>query len=174
MLTIISGTNRKDSNTLKIAQEYQRLLAEMHQEAQLFSLQNLPRQLLTDMMYEEDCPAFDQLQETYFFNASKFIFITPEYNGSIPGVLKILLDASNMKKSFFYKKALLTGIATGRAGNLRGLDHLAAILNNMRMHVHWNKLPISKVDLELDNNGKFIHKETIRVIKKQIADFLDF
>lgn len=174
MITIISATNRKESKTLKVSLEYQRLLTEKNMQSKLLSLQSLPKSVFSDMMYDEDCAEFMQLQEEYFFSAQKFIFITPEYNGSIPGILKVILDASDMKKGFFYKKALLTGIATGRAGNLRGLDHLTAILNNMRVNVHWNKLPISKVDLELDADGRFHNEATIRVVNKQIDDFLEF
>ncbi|MBC8046407.1 MAG: NAD(P)H-dependent oxidoreductase [Fimbriimonadaceae bacterium] len=174
MITIISATNRKDSNTLKIAYEYKRLLDEKNIENKVLSLQNLPKNLFTDMMYDEDCAEFTELQAEYFYPAEKFIFITPEYNGSIPGILKVLLDASDMKKSFFYKKALLVGTATGRAGNLRGLDHLTAILNNMRVNVHWNKLPISKIDLELNESGIFHNEDTLKVISKQLDDFIAF
>lgn len=174
MITIISGTNRKESNTLKIAQEYQHILTMEHVDSQILSLQNLSKNLLSDMMYEAFCPEFEAVQDQYFFHVNKFIFISPEYNGSIPGVLKIVLDASNIKKAFYHKKALLVGIATGRAGNLRGLDHLSAILNNMKVNVHWNKLPISKITSELSINGKFLNDATIKAVHNQIQEFIKF
>lgn len=174
MITIISGTNRKDSNTLKIAIEYRRLLDAKNIPSKILNLQNFPKNLLTDMMYDSECAEFSSLQEEYFFGSDKFIFVTPEYNGSIPGVLKVLLDASDLKKGFYNKKALLVGTATGRAGNLRGLDHLTAILNNMHVNVHWNKLPISRVHGELSAEGMFHNEATLRAVEMQLEAFLNF
>ncbi len=174
MITIISATNRKESNTLKVAREYSRLLSEKNMQHHLFSFENIPAGIVNSDIYDEDDHAFNSLQEKYFFASEKLIFILPEYNGSIPGILKTLIDVSDVKKSFHGKKALLVGIATGRAGNLRGMDHLTNILNHLRMTVHWNKLPISKVDLELDESGKFYKPDTLRVIHKQIDEFIAF
>ncbi|MFN0275353.1 MAG: NADPH-dependent FMN reductase [Chitinophagales bacterium] len=174
MITIISATIRNNSNTLKVANEYQHILNAKNIENKLLSLHTITKNQMSDLIYNEDSEGFTKLQEEYFFHVEKFIFITPEYNGSIPGVLKVILDASDLKKSFYNKKALLTGIATGRAGNLRGLDHLSGILNNMRVNVHWNKLPISKIDQEIDPDGKFHNPETMKVVSKQIEDFMNF
>ena len=80
--------------------------------------------------------------------ADKFWFVFPEYNGGIPGMLKLFLDAISVrayKATFHGKKACLTGISTGRAGNLRGLDQLTNILNYLQVIVHPNKVPISSI-----------------------------
>jgi len=39
-----------------------------------------------------------ELEETVLIPTEKFIFISPEYNGSIPGVLKSLIDVSDIVK----------------------------------------------------------------------------
>ena len=75
-------------------------------------------------------------------------------------------------KIWWYKKALLTGVATGRAGNLRGMDHLSAVLNHVKITVHPFQLPISGVDKLMDENGTFINKDTIAVINQQLDEFL--
>ena len=41
MITIISGTNRKHSNTFKIAKEYQQILREKGIEAGILSLEDV-------------------------------------------------------------------------------------------------------------------------------------
>ncbi len=46
----------------------------------------------------------------------KFIFISPEYNGSIPGVLKTLLDLSDYKKVWNGKKSAACGNFDGPFG----------------------------------------------------------
>ncbi|MEP6628329.1 MAG: NAD(P)H-dependent oxidoreductase [Ginsengibacter sp.] len=165
MYTIISGTNRVGSHTEKVAKEYQRLLAEKNIDAQVISLQNLN--------VLDRSPEIKQLEKDFLIPTKKFIFIVPEYNGSYPGVLKSLIDNSDIKKAWHFKKALLTGVATGRAGNLRGMDHLADVLHYLKMNVHYNKLPISVIDKVMDENGRF-NGATLDVVNEQISDFIDF
>ena len=90
-------------------------------------------------------PSVLELEKKWLLPADKFIFISPEYNGSIPGVLKCLIDVTD-RKVWKGKKALLTGVSKGRAGNLRGMDHLTGIMHYVGTVVHPNKLPISIVD----------------------------
>ena len=101
-------------------------------------------------------PSVLELEKKWLLPAEKYIFISPEYNGSIPGVLKCLIDVSDVKKVWKGKKALLTGVSTGRAGNLRGMDHLTGIMHYVGTVVHPNKLPISIVDT-LFNEEEMAH-----------------
>lgn len=165
MYLIISGTNRKDSFTLRIAKLYQSLLKKKNIEAHLLSLVGL------ELM--ERNPSVIELEKKWLLPSSKYIFISPEYNGSIPGVLKCLIDVSDVNKVWINKKALLTGVSKGRAGNLRGMDHLTGILHYVGTIVHPNKLPISIVDT-LFKEGEMEHQETIRTINRQLDDFIEF
>ncbi|HZI69444.1 MAG TPA: NAD(P)H-dependent oxidoreductase, partial [Hanamia sp.] len=112
-----------------------------------------------------------KIENEILIPAQKFLFIIPEYNGSYPGVLKALLDNSDIKKVWNYKKALLTGVATGRAGNLRGMDHLADTLHFLKMNVFYNKLPISVIDKVMDSKGHF-NEETLKAINHQLDEFI--
>jgi chromate reductase len=166
MYTIISGTNRHDSNTLKIAQEYKHLLDKKGLEAHLLSLEGLN--------VLDRNPIFSEVERELLIPADKFIFISPEYNGSIPGVLKAMFDISDIQKVWWGKKALLTGVSTGRAGNLRGMEHLTGILNYMKVTVHHNKLPISIVDTLLDTEGQIHDQRTLDSIRAQLDEFIEF
>lgn len=165
MYTIISGTNRIGSHTEKVAREYQRILKEMKVDAPIFSLKNF------DPLHRTE--EFLKVENDILIPAQKFIFIIPEYNGSYPGVLKAMIDNSDIRKVWQYKKALLTGVATGRAGNLRGMDHLADTLHYLKMNVHYNKLPISVIDKVIDENGG-LNEETLYAINAQLIEFLKF
>ena len=72
------------------------------------------------------------------------------------------------------EKALLTGISTGRAGNLRGMEHLTGILNYLKVIVHPNKLPISSVDKLLNGEGEITDKDTVEAINTQLKEFIEF
>ena len=166
MITIVSGTNRIGSNTLKVAKEYQRLLDEKGVKAGLFSLQGV-----NVMTRDAD---FAAIENNIIIPTSAFIFIVREYNGSFPGVLKLLFDNSRSHEIWFNKQALITGNATGRAGNLRGMDHLADILNYMKITVHPNKLPISQVNKLMDGEGRFTDAIALNAINTQLDEFLNW
>jgi chromate reductase len=166
MYTIISGTNRTGSYSIKIARQYQQMLAEKGVQASLISLEHLD--------VSKRNAALKILEEKILIPATKFVFIAPEYNGSIPGVLKSLIDSSDIQKDWWGKKALLVGISTGRAGNLRGMDHLTAILNYVNMVVHPNKLPISVVHKLVNEEGEIIDKSTLQAINVQLDEFIAF
>ena len=165
MYLIISGTNRQGSHTEKVAKEYQRLLKERNIEAELFSLVSF------DPLSRD--AAFLKIENEILQPADKIIFITPEYNGSYPGVLKSLIDNSDIQNTWYFKKALLTGVSSGRAGNLRGMDHLSDVLHYLKMNVHFNKLPISSVNKIMDENGK-LDAGTLKAINQQLDEFVLF
>ena len=164
MLTIVSGTNRLGSNTLKVAVEYQRILKEKGVDANLFSLEGI------NVMHRE--ASFEKIENEIIIPTSSFIFIVPEYNGSFPGVLKMLFDTGSSHDIWFNKEALITGNSTGRAGNLRGMDHLTDILNYLKITVHPNKLPLSSVNTLMDEHGKFTDVGTLYAINYQLDEFL--
>lgn len=164
--TIISGTNRTGSNTFKIAQQYQAILAAKGIDANLVSLVDLDVSTRNQQIRD--------LETQILIPTTKFIFISPEYNGSIPGVLKSLFDSSDIQKVWWGKKALLTGVSTGRAGNLRGMEHLTGILHYLKMVVHHNKLPISVVNVLLHLDGTIKDEPTLKAISQQLDEFIAF
>ncbi len=166
MITIISGTNRADSMTLRTANLYYKLLAEHTDQVKLLSLEQWN-------VWERGADML-KVEAEYLLPAEKFIFIMPEYNASFPGILKLMLDNSDIKKSWWHKKAALVGISDGRAGNLRGLEHMTAILHYMKVNVLYNKVLISRIKEEMDNNGVLLKEETSNLVNQQIEEFLKF
>ena len=164
--TIISGTNRPGSNTLNVARLYEKILASKGVSAAIVSLEGLDLQATS--------PVFADMQEHILIPTKKFILISPEYNGSYPGVLKTLIDQSDIKKVWWGKKALLTGVSTGRAGNLRGMEHLTGVLNYLKVVVHPNKLPISTIDKLLHSDGLLSDPATLAAIDLQLEEYLQF
>jgi chromate reductase len=172
-ITIISATNRVDSNTEKIANYYVSVLKAKGIDIDLFSLRSLPESFLYSDLFGQRSPDFQKFIDTHIEHQTKFIFIAPEYNGSFAGILKVFLDAIP-PRMWTDNKACLVGISTGRAGNLRGLDHLTNILNYLKINVYHNKLPISRVDTLLDVNGVLADPETQKLIDWQLEGFLKF
>lgn len=173
MITIVSGTNRKNSHTLMVAKYYQKELLKRGVEATLFSLEDLPPTIIESDLYGARSDAFKPIQEMVS-KTDKFLFIIPEYNGSFPGVLKVFVDACSFPESFYGKKAALTGVASGKYGNIRGIDHFTGVCNYCHMHVLPLKLHIPLIRQELDENQMLFKEDTVRFMNEQIDKFLAF
>jgi chromate reductase len=152
--------------TLRTAKLYHKLLSERTDNVQLLSLEN-------KQVWERGA-AMMAMEKQYLVPAQKFVFIMPEYNASFPGVLKVMIDNSDVKKCWWFKKAMLVGLSDGRAGNIRGLEHMTAILHYLKVHVLYNKVLLSKINDEIDKKGALLKPETELLIIEQVEDFLKF
>lgn len=173
MVTIIAGTNRPGSSTLKLAKYYQKILGEKGTEASILSLAELPDNVIVSDMYGKRSEAFEIIQQK-INAADKFIFIIPEYNGSFPGVLKVFIDACTFPDSFYDKKAALVGLSTGRYGNIRGVEHFTGICNYINLHVMPLKIHITTIKSEFDAEGHLCNPETIKFTNEQIDKFIRY
>lgn len=166
MITIVSGTNRPGSKTLQLAKIYQQQLLENNVDCALLNLEGKTVWERTNEML--------LIEKEFLTPADKFIFVLPEYNSSFPGIVKVMIDNSDIKKCWWYKKALLTGVSDGRAGNLRGLEHMTSILHYMKVNVLYNKLLLSRITDEIDDNGRIIKPETDTLLRGQLEEFIKF
>jgi len=173
MITIISGTNRVNSHTLKVANFYLKEIQKQETDVSLFSLENLPQNIIVSDLYGARSDAFQPIQEL-MNKTTKFLFIIPEYNGSFPGVLKTFIDACSYPDSFYGKKVALTGISSGKYGNIRGVEHFTGVCNYCHLHVLPLRLHIPLIRQELDDMGNLFKPDTLRFVQEQISLFLTF
>ncbi|MFT7153186.1 MAG: chromate reductase [Alteromonas macleodii] len=173
MISIICTTNRTDSNSLKLSQVYEQQLTDIGETCQILDLRTVPAQWIQDSSYGDNIPEFDELTEKYIRSVSKLIFVTPEYNGSFPGYIKFFMDACNYG-DFAHKKVALVGLASGRSGNLRGLDHLTGIFHYLDTDVYKKKIYLSEVHLLMPQDGTLTNEICLKEIEGQLNGFLEF
>jgi len=173
MVTIIAGTNRPKSSTLKVAKYYQKLLEQKGVTAHVLSLTELPDDVIVSDQFGKRSVAFQKIQQQ-ITDTSKFIFVIPEYNGSFPGVLKVFIDACDFPGSFYDKKAALVGISSGKYGNIRGIDHFTGVCNYMNLHVMPLKIHITNVKEELDADADLFKEDTLKFVNEQLDKFIKF
>lgn len=159
MIALISGTNRANSRTRLVTNAIHDLLIhKMDEEINQVNLEDLSH----DMYHEDMYTAADQhsqlsdIQDTVIIPSDLWIIVSPEYNGSYAGALKLFIDALSVRKyadTFRGKKVALVGVAAGRAGNLRGMEHLTGLVNYLGMTVYPDKLPISTIEKQVDGDG---------------------
>lgn len=179
-LTLISGTNRKGSNTRMVTEILYKLITKHTSAApRLLDLCELDGVDIQNSMFDpsNQHPTVKRLQNEYIIPADKFIFVVPEYNGSYPGILKYFIDACSIREysaNFQNKQAFLIGVSTGRAGNLRGLDHLTAVLNYLHTHVHPLRIPVSKVTSIFDaEKMELTDTELAEIFQKHLFPFVN-
>ncbi len=180
MITVISGTNRKDSECLQFARLYQKLLQEgPEEEVKLLALESLPHDWFHPEMYHSggQSASLSRIQDEYILPAGKMAMILPEYNGSFPGAIKLFIDACSVRRyadNFKGKKIGLLGIASGRAGNLRGMEHMTGIMHYLGALVMPDKLPISRIEELMNEKGAITDEATLSTLRQHAADFLEF
>ncbi len=173
MITVINATNRPDNKTRVVVDTYIRLLEESGAEARIFDMAELPTDFIFSSSYGRKTPEMERIIQERIDGADGYVIIAPEYNGSYPGVFKAFIDSVH-PKHFHGKKAALVGVSTGRAGNLRGMDHLTDVMHHIGVEVLSHKVPISKLDDLITLPGTFDDEDTLHVLRKQIRRFLNF
>ena len=171
-IVVVSCTNRPNSNTLKVSKIYENIIKNLHADVKVLDFTTLPENLAFGETFGKRSDQYAKLIDEYVSSVSKFIFVMPEYNGSFPGILKTFLDSMHPRE-WANKDACLVGIADGRAGNLRGMEHLTGILQYLKMHVYHDKLPISIVNKVMDANGNFSEAQ-MKACVSQVEGFLQF
>jgi chromate reductase len=171
--TIISATNRPNSSTYKLAQYYQKKLKEKGLEVGILSLSQLPANIIETDLYNKRSIEFQSIQDVVT-QTEKFLFIIPEYNGSFPGVLKVFMDACSFPESFYDKKAALTGLSSGKYGNIRGIDHFTGICHYMHVHVMPIKIHIGSINKEFDAENNLFQTDTLKFTEEQMDKFISF
>ena len=172
-IVVVSSTNRPNSNTLKVSKIYEGILKAKNVDVKILDFCTLPENFAFSEVYGKRTETYSALLDKFVINTRKFIFVVPEYNGSFPGILKTFLD-SVPPKDWNFKDVCLVGVSTGRAGNLRGLEHLTGILSYLKMHVYYNRLPISMVDKITTVDGKFSDEAQQTVSEAQVQGFLEY
>jgi hypothetical protein len=178
MISVIVGTSHKGRSHLVGQQIYNKILSTA-QPVQLVTIADIDPVIFSAphmYNYGEHHPELLRIHSVVFANPEKHIYVVPEYNGSFPGELKLLIDALSTYQrnaAFNGKKAALVGVGTGRAGNLRGMEDLTGILNYLGTHVWPQKMPISNAGTLMNENG-LSDQPTLDALYKLLADFMAF
>lgn len=173
MYTLICATHRPENKTLGVLRSYQNIIEKQGISVVELDMGELPDSFISSDGFGKRTEAVDKLIADKLMDAEKLVIVAPEYNGSFPGIFKTFIDAVS-PKVFRGKKAALVGVASGRAGNLRGLDHLTDILHHLQVEVLSFKVPISKLDEMLDEKGALANEEMLEALKRQAEMLINF
>lgn len=164
----ISGSLRNESyNTmlLKIAQN----LSPENITIEHLSITEVP--LYNADLHDKQIPqAVEQLNDA-IKAADAVIFFTPEYNYSVPGVLKNTIDhiSSSPKKPFEMKPVGIMGASTSLLGTARAQYHLRQVMVAVNAIVlNKPEIMITEAKIKFDKSGNLTDKKA----EKMISDFI--
>jgi chromate reductase len=173
MIEIISGSNRANANSLRIARLLLKAYQDLGVKAGLINLQELPAALLDPGAYGEKPVAFAPFQERVLA-ASGLHLVTPEYNGSFPGALKLFIDMLKFPESFESKPVAYVGVAAGQWGGLRSVEQLQMIFGYRNAYSFPRRVFIAGVHTTFDTDGTFNVPDLLRRLEEQAAGFQAF
>ena len=130
-IAAIVGSLRKDSHNLKLAKAIAKLGSD-RLDTHISVIADLP---LYNQDLDNQFPQQAVRLKQEIENADAILFVTPEYNRSVPGVLKNAIDWASRpygKNSFAKKPAALCGASVGAIGSAcaqNGLKHTLCYLD---------------------------------------------
>lgn len=174
MITLISGTNRPESNSIAIVNMYAALLQKHGEPYQILDLAKLPADFIVSALYDNTGKneQFNNLAGM-IAGSDKFVFVVPEYNSSYPGVLKAFIDGLSYPNTFKNKKGALIGLSSGMQGSGLALSHLTDVLNYLGMHVMAMRLKLAHIEKNFDGT-QLTNKLYNELLEQHVEQFLSF
>jgi chromate reductase, NAD(P)H dehydrogenase (quinone) len=107
--------------------------------------------------------------------ADALLVVTPEYNGSIPGVLKNAIDwasARHRGSSFQNKTVAIAGATTGQYGAIWAQQDLRKVLGIAGARVTEGDLPVSRAHTAFDEFGRLVSPLVAERLRAHLASLV--
>ena len=168
-----AGSLRTDSLNKKHAREAARFAKELGHDAEFLDLRDYPMPVYDGDIQDKGFPKEVTALAEKIAAADALILSTPEYNYSIPGGLKNVIDwLSRLKEAPLRDKhILLLGATPGALSAVRGMTHTRQPLDGVGMFVYPSMLGLGQAHLHFDGEGK-LTEEKAKPLKELIEKFL--
>lgn len=176
-IVAIVGSLRKESYNCKIAnfikERYDDKLNKL--DIEILSLNDI---VLFDEDIEKDPPEGVKDFKEKIKYSDGVLFVTPEYNHSIPGALKNALDwCSRVERVMLDKPVFIVGASNGNVGTARCQGELRKVLNCpgiAALTLPGNHVLIENVQDKFDEFGNFTDERTIKYLDKVVDNYIEW
>jgi chromate reductase, NAD(P)H dehydrogenase (quinone) len=173
MITLVVGTNRPGSNARKVASNIESIYRELNEPLKVLDLAQMPQEIFHPSSYAEKPVSFLPFSEGVL-QSSGLIIVTPEYNGSLPGVLKYFIDMPKFPESFERRPVCFVGEAAGIWGALRPVEQLQAIFGYRNAYIYPERVFMPRIGDLLDPTGRIKDPELLQRLRTQQQGFIQF
>ena len=164
----IAGSLRKDSYNRGLLRAATKLVPESV-EIEVFELDDIPG---FNQDHEQDPPAKVADLKQKIRAADAILFVTPEYNYSMPGVLKNAIDWASRPygdSAWNDKPAAIMGASVGGIATARAQYHLRQSMVFLNMHaLSQPEVMVGNCADKFDANGNLTDESTRKHIAKQL------
>lgn len=172
VINILVGSIRDDSHSLKIAHILAAQLAAAGHHPTVIDPRNV-KLWIPHHPDEQGTTAIAQALQQQVQKSAGIIFVTPEYDGSYSAVSKILIEHLGYPSALSGKPISVIGVATGRVGAYRAIDHLRAVLMHIGAVVYPPILSFSEVHRQFAVDGSPDAKLE-QMLSKHASEFMGF
>ncbi len=106
--------------------------------------------------------------------ADGVILATPEYHGSFSSVMKLLIDNLGFPSSLKAKPVTLLGVAGGRIGAIKALEHLRSVASHVGALVLAGPISIPNVRSVFDENGDVRDEKAVAMIPRVATVLIEY
>ena len=173
-IVVVAGTNREGARSRAVAGAIaDRYAAIEGIELTLLDLATLPTELFTPGAYSEKPAAYKPFADAVVSSDGLHI-VTPEYNGGMPGALKLFIDHLPFPESFERRPVCFTGVASGRWGALRPIEQLQGVFGYRNAYQLPDRVFITGASRVLDESGWPTDDFLRNMLTAQIEHFVAF
>jgi len=162
LISIILGTGREGANSEKVSEFVLESAKNFGFEVNFIKVKDWLDKPWTGGMSEDKRNKMSEILK----NSQGFIIVSPEYNHSFPGELKLFLD--EFYEEFNHKPVGICGVSRGKLGGARMVESLRLILIEFMMIPLRNAVYFSNVE-NFENE-----KESYKDFLKNLFDELKF
>ncbi|HET9219838.1 MAG TPA: NAD(P)H-dependent oxidoreductase [Terriglobia bacterium] len=170
----IAGSLRKDSYNraaLRVAQQ----LVPVDGVIEIFDLAPIP---LFNQDQEKNPPQSVVDLKSVIRSSDAILFATPEYNYSVPGVLKNAIDWASRPfgdSAWKDKPVAMMGASPGELGSARAQYHLRQVLVSLNMHcLNMPEVMIAKASERFDSRGMLVDQKANDLIRQLLQGLLEW
>src|SRR5438093_645267 len=173
-IAVIAGSLRKESFTLKVARALAKL-APASLKMEVITLHDIS---FFNQDLEANPPADWLSFREKLQTSNGVLFVTPEYNRSIPGVLKNAIDVGSRpygKSSFLGKPTGIISNSPGALGGVSAAKHLQNILPRIAAPILGQpEIYLNGIGAASDDKGQLTKEAVQKVLQQYIDAFAAF
>lgn len=173
MISILVGTNREGSLSSVVSSGIFDIYSKMNVECQVLELSELPPETFSPSSYLDKPQKVIEFTEKVL-NSSGLVVVTPEYNGSMTGALKLFIDLLPFPESFEDRPICYIGISSGQSGALRPVEHLQQIFGYRNAFNYPKRVFVPAVHEKVTKSEGVIDTELFSRLEQQASGFLKF